>query len=119
MTKVKELSNKLATQLAKHRNVAAMAAAGAACTPMTAFAAPDTTSATNMVYEIASVVVNIFPLVGIFFVLSGVFKLVMAYRQDNPEGQSAAAKDIVIGVVFIAFRVFIWTAVKDALVSNA
>lgn len=114
MTKVRNLCNKLASTVVKHRNEAAMALAGASCVPVAAFAtAPK--DAKSMVYEIASVVVNIFPLVGIFFVLSGVFKMVMAYRQDNPEGQSAAAKDIVIGVVFIVFRVFVWEVVKNAI----
>lgn len=71
--------------------------------------------AKSMVNKIAEIVVDIFPLVGIFFVISGVFKLIMAYRNDQPEGQAAAAKDIVIGVVFIVFRAFAWPAVSGVI----
>lgn len=71
-----------------------------------------TADAKSAVASIAEIVVDIFPFIGIFFVISGVFKLIMAYRGDNPEQQSAAAKDIVIGVVFLAFRVFAWPAIK-------
>ena len=114
--------NKFCNKLIQHKNEAAMALAGVGAAPVVAFAGGTDVNAQsgdggakNMVYEIASVVVNIFPLVGIFFVLAGIFKLVMAYRQDNPEAQSSAAKDIVIGVVFIVFRVFVWNVVKNAI----
>lgn len=113
--------NSICNKLIQHKNEAAMALAGVGAVPAVAFASGDVAAtqadggAKNMVYNIASVVVNIFPLVGIFFVLAGIFKLVMAYRQDNPEAQSSAAKDIVIGVVFIVFRVFVWNTVKGAI----
>lgn len=71
--------------------------------------------AESMVGNIAEVVVNIFPLIGLFFVISGVFKLIMAYRNDQPEAQTAAAKDIVIGAVFLAFRIFVWNLIKGAI----
>lgn len=69
----------------------------------------------NVVYAVADVIVNIFPFVGIFFILAGVFKMVMAYRDNRPEDQAAAAKDIVIGAVFIVFKVFAWAPIKAAL----
>lgn len=108
---MKILSN-IRNKFTQYRNQAAIAMVGAGAVPAVAFA---NAQAKNMVYNIASVVVDIFPLVGIFFVLAGVFKLVMAYRQDNPEAQSSAAKDIVIGVVFIVFRAFVWTIVRNAI----
>jgi hypothetical protein len=49
-------------------------------------------------------VLGIFPFIGVFFILAGAVKLVMAYRQDNPEAQSGAAKDLVIGAAFIVFK---------------
>lgn len=73
-----------------------------------AVASATNAQATNLVFMIVDKVVSIFPLVGIFFIAAGFFKLIMAYREDNPQGQSSAAKDIVIGAVFIVFRVGFW-----------
>lgn len=109
--KMEKIANKIAVGRAKM----------ACLTTTVMFGAPMIThadgggDAASRVTQIAEVVVDIFPLIGIFFVLSGVFKLIMAYRNDQPEAQSAAAKDIVIGVVFIVFKVFAWPAVKGAI----
>lgn len=87
---------------------------------LTMAAAPAVVSATNspqaLVVKVIDTVVKIFPFVGGFFVVSGVFKLVMAYRNDQPEAQAGAAKDIVIGAVFIAFASFIWAPISQAIV---
>ncbi len=69
----------------------------------------------SSVLDIADMLVNIFPLIGAFFVIAGAFKLFMAYRGNNPEDQSGAAKDIVIGAVFIAFRAFAWPTIKGII----
>lgn len=74
--------------------------------------------ATNMVLGIAEIVVDIFPLVGIFFIIAGAFKLFLAYRNDQPEAQTGAAKDIVIGAVLVVFRLFAWNAIRNLLVGN-
>jgi len=65
--------------------------------------------AKDLIFDIVDKVVDIFPFIGVFFVVAGGFKLIMAYRNDQPEAQASAAKDIVIGVVFIAFKVLFWT----------
>ena len=62
--------------------------------------------------NIADLVVGIFPLIGVFLILVGGFKIFMAYRNNQPEEQTSAAKDIVIGAVLIVFRAFVWTAIK-------
>ena len=62
-----------------------------------------------------NVVVSMFKYVGFFFVVAGIFKLIMAYRNDQPEAQAGAAKDIVIGAVFIVFDVFVWNAIRPVL----
>ena len=64
---------------------------------------------------IADLLIDILALVGVFFVISGAFKLFQAYRSDNPEGQSAGAKDVVIGAVIVSFRLFVWAAIKPYL----
>lgn len=85
--------------------------------PMTANAAwgDGNADAGNVVKSVAEIVVNLFPFIGAFFVISGAFKLIMAYRNDNPEGQAGAAKDIVIGAVFLAFRIFAWNPLSTAI----
>ena len=68
-----------------------------------------------IVKGICDVIVKIFPYVGAFFIISGVFKMIMAYRQDNPEAIAGAAKDIVIGAVFVVFKVFVWDAISGLI----
>lgn len=68
----------------------------------------------NIVKTVLDQIILIFPLVGAFFIISGFFKLVMAYRSDNPEGQSGAAKDIVVGAVFVTFAIF-WGPISDVI----
>ena len=72
----------------------------------------------SLVQEILDVVINIFVLMGAFFVVSGIYKLVMAYKDNQPEQQNAAIRDIVIGAVLIVFRVFLWKPISKAIFSN-
>lgn len=55
---------------------------------------------------------TVFPLIGGVLVLLGVFKLIMAIRNDQPEAQGSAAKDIVIGAVVVAFGLLFWPILK-------
>lgn len=69
----------------------------------------------KLVEEAIGVVVKMFPFVGGFFIVAGLFKLIMAYRNDQPEAQAGAAKDIVIGAVFVVFATFAWDPIKKLL----
>lgn len=91
---------------------AAALAAAAACAgvPLPGLAAGSDPA--TVVKAVIDVVVKIFPYVGAFFVVSGVFKLILAYRNDQPEAQAGAAKDVVIGAVFIVFAVFVWEPIS-------
>lgn len=105
---MKEKTQKLAQKM----NLAKAKMGILLATAMTA--TPTIAQATNagakgLIFTIVDKVVSIFPFVGVFFIVSGAFKLVMAYRNDQPEAQTGAAKDIVIGVVFVAFKVMFWT----------
>ena len=71
--------------------------------------------AKDKVTAVLDMVVNIFPLIGGFFIVAGGFKLIMAYRNDQPEAQTAAAKDLVIGIIFVLFRVFAWPTLKGIM----
>ena len=69
----------------------------------------------TVVKAACDVVVKMFPFIGAFFVVAGVFKLILAYRNDQPEAQAGAAKDIVIGAVFIVFKTFVWDAISGVI----
>ena len=69
----------------------------------------------SIIGAIVDTIVQIFPLVGIFFIVSGIFKTVMAYRNDQPDAMTAGAKDAVIGVVLVVFRLFVWGPIKTAI----
>lgn len=107
---MKEKTNQLMQKvhLAKAK-LGILVATAMTATPAMVHAGATKGQATNLIFTIVDKVVGIFPFIGIFFVVSGGFKLIMAYRNDQPEAQAGAAKDIVIGVVFIAFRVLFWT----------
>lgn len=64
--------------------------------------------ASEKIAGIVDIVVKIFPWIGAFFIIAGVLKLFLAYRNDQPEAQTGAAKDIVIGVVLVVFGAFIY-----------
>lgn len=118
-TKMNEFKTKALSKVDSVKKKASLAAftTGVAleATGIPVFAAGGSADANGSVLEIADMLINIFPLIGVFFVIAGAFKLFMAYRGNNPEDQSGAAKDIVIGAVFIAFRVFAWPAIKSVI----
>ena len=107
---MKEKTSKLMQKmhLAKAK-LGILAATAMTATPTMVHADATKADATNLIFDIVDKVVGIFPFIGVFFVVAGGFKLIMAYRNDQPEAQAGAAKDIVIGVVFIAFKVLFWT----------
>lgn len=107
---MKEKTSKLMQKmhLAKAK-LGILAATTMTATPTMVHADATKGQATKLIFTIVDKVVGIFPFIGIFFVVAGGFKLIMAYRNDQPEAQAGAAKDIVIGVVFIAFKVLFWT----------
>lgn len=107
---MKEKTSKLMQKmhLAKAK-LGILAATAMTATPTMVHADATKGQATDLIFTIVDKVVSIFPFIGVFFVVAGGFKLVMAYRNDQPEAQASAAKDIVIGVVFVAFKLMFWT----------
>ena len=69
----------------------------------------------SLMKSILDKVVHIFLFMGAFFVVSGVYKLVMAYKDNQPEQQNAAVRDIVIGVVLIVFDTVLWTPISNLI----
>lgn len=93
----------------------ALMTAAAGASPVTVFAGSGATDPTATVETVMDYVVLIFPLIGVPLVLVGAFKAFMAYRSNQPEEYSAAAKDVAIGSVMIAFQVFIWRGLKSVI----
>lgn len=70
----------------------------------------------GLVKAVLDALVNLFPLIGIFFVLVGGAKVLNGVKNDNnPEAISAGAKDLVIGGALVAFRAFLWGPIKTAV----
>lgn len=110
---LQNLSKKVSNKVKLASAYVTMATAAVLASPMAAYAADSDPK--NIVTKILDVVVKIFPFVGAFFIIAGVFKLIMAYRNDQPEAQAGAARDIVIGAVFVVFRVFVWNFISASV----
>lgn len=110
------LANKFAVGKAKLGcTVAAAMTAAPATVHASGMMGGSNADAVSVVEAAIGIVVNIFPLIGAFFLVAGIFKLIMAYRDNRPEDQAAAAKDIVIGAIFIVFKVFAWNPLSDII----
>lgn len=104
VAQLKEGSGKLARAVGVSAAIAAAKAQALVCRGAIAFATEgEDGGASDKVKDIIDAVMVIFPWIGGFFILSGGVKLFLAYRNDQPEAQAGAAKDIVIGIAFVAF----------------
>jgi len=113
MNRIKKVKEMMVNAKARIQMLATSIALALVCQPVPVLASKGDPG--TVVKAAIDVVVNIFPFIGAFFVVSGVFKLIMAYRNDQPEAQSGAAKDIVIGAVFIVFKVFAWDQISPVI----
>lgn len=59
---------------------------------------------------IVDIIIKIGMYVGIALAVGGVFSLVLAYKDENAEGQSRAVRIIVVGGALIGLRVLLQTA---------
>ena len=59
---------------------------------------------------IVDIIIKIAMYVGIALAVGGVFSLVLAYKDENAEGQSRAVRIIVVGGALIGLRVRLQTA---------
>ena len=56
------------------------------------------------------IIIQIALYIGIFIIVSGVLQLLLAYKDDNAEGQTRAIRLLVIGIALVGFRVLLKTA---------
>lgn len=73
------------------------------------------TTPKSVIISIMDTLIDVFPAIGVVLVAIGAYKLFMAFRNDQPDAYSGAAKDIVIGVVLLIFKVFIWDKLKTTI----
>ncbi len=93
-----------------------LAAAMVGAYPITNEAFAGAGSAGAILQKITHVIAHdVLPLIGGVLVLLGVFKLIMAIRNDQPEAQASAARDIVIGAVVVVFGIFLWDPISSML----
>lgn len=113
---MKKIANFLSNSKAKIGGFVASAALTASLAMNQVMAvAVNTSEATNKARNLADILTYIFPLMGAFFVLSGAVKWVMAFRSEQPEQQAAAVKELIIGVVCIVFRAFLWSPIANVV----
>ena len=60
--------------------------------------------------NMAEIVIKIAFYVGALIAIGGVFSLIVAYKDDNADGQTRAVRLIVVGVVLIGFRTILQIA---------
>ena len=54
--------------------------------------------------NMAEIIIKIAFYVGAIVAISGIFQLVLAYKDDNSDGQTRAVRLVVVGAVLIGFR---------------
>ncbi len=64
----------------------------------------------NDFYNILSMIISV---IGVFFVLPGVFKIIAGFRNSNGDELHAGGKDVVLGAVFLFFGVFILPTLQN------
>jgi len=114
LSKVTENSKKLLNEAKGLKAEAYCTMAAVACGAY--FPVAEAADAKGIIKSICDIIATkIFPLVGGVIALIGVFKLIMAIRNDQPEAQASSARDIVIGAVMVAFGVIFWNPISSAL----
>lgn len=110
--KLKNTFTKIKTKL-QYVAIALMTTVTAAM-PTTASAATVTinpnTNTNALIGSIVEFICQIAFYIGIVVLITGVFMLVMAYREDNSEQQTRGVRVAVVGAALVGFRVLLQTA---------
>lgn len=64
----------------------------------------------NLFSSMAGIVIKIAFYVGALLTVGGIFSLIVAYKDDNADGQTRAVRLIVVGVVLVGFETMLKTA---------
>ncbi len=117
MKKIITYKNKIKDMYAKVKSKlqgAAIAFITAASVPVPANAATvaisESTDISALIGSIVEFICKIAFYVGIVVLITGVFMLVMAYKDDNSEQQTRGVRIAVVGAALVGFRILLRTA---------
>lgn len=72
--------------------------------PMATFCAPTTDQVMNGVLNI---IFEVAKYVGIVLAVSGIFQLILAYKDDNADGQSRAVRLVVVALILLGLKTLV------------
>lgn len=58
----------------------------------------------NLFASMAGIIIKIAFYVGALLTIGGIFSLIVAYKDDNADGQTRAVRLIVVGVILVGFK---------------
>lgn len=64
----------------------------------------------NLFASMAGIIIKLAFYVGALITIGGIFSLIVAYKDDNADGQTRAVRLIVVGVVLVGFEAILTTA---------
>ena len=76
-------------------------------------------SPTSLATDLLEVIVGLFPIIGGFMIVAGGIRLLLAYRNNQPDEYSGAGKDIVIGGAFLAFKLLFWNGIIKPYINGS
>lgn len=93
--------------------------ATAMCYPTTVFAASsDSSGIQSGAISIATLLVTVFALVGLYYLLPSAYKVFTAFKEGRGDDIHDSAKGVIVGLALIFFRVFAWPSISE-LISQA
>ena len=95
--------------------LAAMTTAAASTVPTFCSQQGNTPTMKGIMLSMLDVVYNLALFVGIGILVFGLVKWFMAMQDENPEGQSRAIKQAVVGVALICFKTFVAPIINSVL----
>lgn len=72
--------------------------------PMTTFCTLNTPTAQGVMTGVLNIIFEIAKYVGVVLAVSGIFSLILAYKDDNADGQSRAVRLVVVALVLLGLK---------------
>lgn len=94
--------------------ITASAFATSIMTPIISNAASsDSSGIQSGAIEIATNMVTLFALIGLFFALPAAYRIIIALKDKTGEDMHSSTVQLVIGLALLFFRVFMWPSVSE------
>ena len=75
----------------------------------------DTASMAGGIVKILGYILTMLAILGVVFMVMGLTGYIMAQREQNPEGQGTAAKNLAVGATLVIFRMALWPSISTIL----